>query len=56
METTARPQFVTARKSGANPRTTFLEALFARSLKGLKGGSLRISFPSGAQLVRGATS
>ncbi|PXA05241.1 SAM-dependent methyltransferase [Coraliomargarita sinensis] len=56
METTARPQFVTTGNSGSDVRPTMIEALFARALKGLKGGSLRISFPSGAQALIGDTS
>lgn len=56
METTARARFVTNRNSGPKLRPKVLESLFARALKGLKGGSLRISFPSGAVVVVGDSS
>ena len=58
METTARAQLVgTATKSYRSVlRPTVLEALFARALKGLKGGSLKVNFPSGAVVVVGETS
>lgn len=56
METTAKPRFVTSRNSETDSRPTLWEALFARALKGVKGGSLRISFPSGAVVLVGDTS
>jgi len=55
METTARPQFVNTRSPEPALRPSILESLFARALKGIKGGSLRISFPSGAQVLVGDT-
>jgi len=36
-------------------RPTLLESLFLRALKGIRGGSLRISFPSGAVKLAGDT-
>lgn len=56
METTARPQFVTDEASGPAVRPTIRERLFTRALKNLKGGSLRVYFPSGATTVLGDTS
>lgn len=56
METTVRPQFVGSPASSNAIRPTLLDSLFARVLKGLKGGSLRMNFPSGACVVVGDTS
>lgn len=56
METTVRPEFVNTRRPEHVPQPTFLESLFVRALKGLKGGSLKINFPSGAVVLVGDTS
>lgn len=56
METTARPQLVASQASGPAVRPTFRERLFVRALKGLKHGSLRVTFPSGATALLGDTS
>lgn len=56
METTAKPQLVTGQTTRPALRPTFRERLFIRALKNLKGGSLRVYFPSGATAVLGDTS
>jgi len=58
METTARPSLVASAGKSRQPvvRPTWLEALFARALKGLRGGSLKVKFPSGAVVLVGDTS
>lgn len=55
METTARPQLVASQTSRPALRPTIRERLFIRALKNLKGGSLRVFFPSGATALLGDT-
>lgn len=55
METTARPQFVNASNTAPGTQPRLLEWLFGRALKYLHGGSLRLTFPSGAVSVVGDT-
>jgi cyclopropane-fatty-acyl-phospholipid synthase len=53
METTARPHLATTSRQNSQQRPQWIERLFIRALKGLKGGSLRIHLPSGATCVVG---
>ncbi|MGB0744949.1 MAG: class I SAM-dependent methyltransferase, partial [Opitutales bacterium] len=56
MDTTARPQLVENHSTGRTARLKLMEIIFTKVLKGVRGGSIRMNFPSGASALVGDTS